>query len=148
MDRLYIFLIVGLVAVVGIVLQMQASSSGMAISPRCAEFALELDTYIRNTIPPTAVWEKKPGVSSQEIFEYNPCTGEDGNAIRFLLEQKAPLEDYSRTEWEPQEGQKVGDSIGFMGGPEQETGNIQYIYCAKDRRAQVVMSGVFVCDTL
>jgi hypothetical protein len=132
-------LAVAVFAVAGLMFYMQSeNTANMVLAPRCFNYANDFARVAENTL--LRVYNER-GYSTQEAIAYDYCSGEESQGIATYFNQNAPLRNYHFFEWDN------GDVYGYMGGPEAQTGNIQYFIC-RDGRARVILSGVQVCSTM
>ncbi len=132
-------LVVAFVAIAGLTFYMRSENTAdVVLAPRCFNYANDYARVAENTL--LRVYNEQ-GYSAQEATTYDYCTGAEQAGVAIYLVQNPPLKNYHRFEW------LNGDVYGYLGGPEQVVGNVQYFICS-DGRARVMLSGVQVCSTM
>ncbi len=133
MTKNLIFLVVAIVAVVGIMLQLHPQTTGNApIDP--ARCLLLIDDFKHNLFEPGFA---QAGIAPVATTEIDACTGQAAaGAVRFVPRQM-PISDMYGIDFEN------GNSFYYVDSADPVRGTIQLYIC--NGVGKVVMSGVQVC---
>jgi len=138
MTKNWIFLIVAVVAVVGIIVQFSPQTTGnLAIGvDRCIQLAQD---FRFNLMQPSF---ERGNIRPVLATRLNPCVQSEMIGDELFYDKTMPQRDHYEIEF------INGDIYGFIGSGEEVNGNIQYALCRQTDGSMVgsvTMSGIVVC---